>query len=352
MRPRTLWLGPLLLAIVLALAAPATADKATGAGAGAGKSYVFRFATVAPDGSEWAKSFKAMNKELETATHGRLKVKIYYGAIAGGELESWQRLERGQVDGVLSGGMLCERVMPSMKVLRIPGLFQSREESFYVTHELEETLAAEAKKAGLVLMGTSGVGPDIIFSSKPLRTLEEIKKARLWAWDLDVTASAVKKEMGWNTVPTRLEDAARAFDDGKLDGFYAIPSAALVFQWYTQVRYILDLRGGYLVGCTVVSSRAFDALPLDLQKALRLAQNGLVHRFENLNRRLDRKLLGGLFQRQGLQIMQASETTRAEYFAAARAARERLGSKLVSRELMERVIKLLADYRAEHAPEP
>jgi len=238
--------------------------------------------------------------------------------------------------------------MPSMKVLRIPGLFQSREESFHVTRELEESLTAEAHVAGYTLMGTSGVGPDVIFSRRPLRTMDDIKRTALWGWDLDVTAIAVKRAMGWNMVPTPVAVASRAYDDGKLDGFSAIPSAALVFQWYTQAAYMTDLRVGYLVGCFVVADRAIDALPEELQRALRLAGNGLVHRFENLGRRLDTKLLGGLFQRAGMQVIPVSETVRAEFFASARAARERLTGTLIPRDLMDRTLKLLADYRAEH----
>ena len=33
------------------------------------------------------------------------------------------RIEKGQLDGTLSGGMMCNEVMPSMKVLRVPGVF-------------------------------------------------------------------------------------------------------------------------------------------------------------------------------------------------------------------------------------
>jgi len=339
---RAALLPPLLL--LLRLGATAAAEPA--------QSHVIRMATVAPDGSEWSKSFKAMNKELETATQGRLRIKVFYGGIAGDEVESAERVKRGQLDGVISGGMLCERVMPSMRVLRFPGLFQSRDESFYITHELEESLAAEAHKNGFTLLGTAGVGPDMIFSRKPLRTMKDISRARLWAWDLDQTATAVRREMGWVVVPLPLSDAARAFDDDRLDGFYAIPSAVLAFQWYTQVRYVTDLRASYLVGCTMVSDRAMDALPQELQKALRLAMNGLVHRFENLGRRLDKKLLEGLFQKQGITVVPVSDSLRSEFFTAARSARERMGTQLVSRELMERVLNMLADYRAEHAPKP
>ena len=43
-----------------------------------------------------------------------------------------------------------------------------------------------------------------------------------------------------------------------------------------------------------------------------------------------------------------SPAFRSEYFAAARAVRERLGARFVPRPLLDRVLKMLADYRAEN----
>jgi hypothetical protein len=43
-----------------------------------------------------------------------------------------------------------------------------------------------------------------------------------------------------------------------------------------------------------------------------------------------------------------SEGFRSEFFEAARAARERVVPRLMGRALVARVLKMLADYRAEH----
>jgi hypothetical protein len=58
--------------------------------------------------------------------------------------------------------------------------------------------------------------------------------------------------------------------------------------------------------------------------------------------------LGGLFERQGIKMVALSQALRAQYFDAARAARERLGDRLLTRALLDDVMRLLADYRAEN----
>ncbi|HEX8951592.1 MAG TPA: hypothetical protein VF945_07085, partial [Polyangia bacterium] len=67
-------------------------------------------------------------------------------------------------------------------------------------------------------------------------------------------------------------------------------------------------------------------------------------------KRTDEALLGGLFAKQGARSVPVSARFRNEYMAAARAARAREEGKLVSKELIDRVMQMLADYRLERAP--
>src|SRR5262249_26278329 len=69
---------------------------------------VTRLARVAPDGSGWARELRLFAQQIEQNTQGRVRVKWYMNAVAGDELEMTDRLKRGLLDGVGSGGMVCE----------------------------------------------------------------------------------------------------------------------------------------------------------------------------------------------------------------------------------------------------
>ena len=56
-------------------------------------------------------------------------MKWYLGGIAGDDFEAADRIGRDQLDGIGGGAWLCERYAPSMRVLRLVGLFQTRDES-------------------------------------------------------------------------------------------------------------------------------------------------------------------------------------------------------------------------------
>jgi TRAP-type transport system periplasmic protein len=259
-----------------------------------------------------------------------------------------ERIRKGQLDGVASGQMLCQEVSPTMRVLRLPGLFQNRDEARDVMAKLEPQVAAEARQAGFVMVGSAGLGSDIFFTRTPVHSLAELRQVKLWRWDIDGGAVMMSREMGLKVVPTPLYEAREAYVRGLIDGFVAAPAAALAFQWSAEAHYVLNMTSAYLYGCLVLSERAYQKLTPAEQAALRAGTARTLVGIEELGRKQDAQLLGGLFQHQGLQVVPVTPTFRAEYFAAAKAARDRLGERLVPPALLEKVLRLLADYRLEH----
>jgi TRAP-type C4-dicarboxylate transport system substrate-binding protein len=326
-----------LLGMLLAL--PASADGPV----------TLRFATVAPDGSPWARELKAVARNIEDSTNGQLKIRWYFNGVAGDESEMGQRLLKGQLDG-LASGQFCERVAPSLRIMRVPGLFQDREEAADVASRLQSTVEAEAHQAGVVLPASVGMGPDLIFTRVPVHSMDELRKLKLWRWANDEVGNTASRDMGLQIVALPLAEAGHAFDVGQIDGFIAIPAAALAFQWSSRAKYVIDLRGNtYVWGCIIIEGKSFSRLPVAHQAVLREAAAKMGVLIDRDGRHIDEQLLGGLFQRQGLQIIRVSDSFRSEFFAAAQRARDHSIDRLIPRSLLERTMQLLADHRAEYS---
>jgi TRAP-type C4-dicarboxylate transport system substrate-binding protein len=317
------------------------------AASAAGEPTTLRIATIAPDGSAWARELRTYQRDVETGSGGAVRIKLYMGGIAGDEMEVLERIRRDQLDGTI-GSEICTRLAPSMKVARIVGLFQSREESAYALSRLKPTLDEEFLRAGFVNLGEAGLGTEVLFTRLPIRSLDDLHQQRLWIWDLDEMLRAQVGPLGMRTLPLPINDAARAFDEQRIDGFVSIPTATLAFQWSAQARYVTDLRMTFRSGCEILSNRAYDELPIAARLALHDASGKLARRIEELGQRQDQELLSGLLARQGLKTLPVSETLRAEFFEAARVAREQAGNQLVPHALLEKVLSWLADYRALH----
>jgi TRAP-type transport system periplasmic protein len=311
-----------------------------------------RVASAAPEGTTWARVFRAMARDVERDGRGEIATKWYLGGIAGNELQMLDRLRKGQLDIVMSGGMLCMKLSPSMRALRLLGLFQSREEAEYVLGRLRPTIDAELAHSGFRNMADMGVGSDMIASRAPITSLAALKRARLWFWDLDDPLRAQLAALGVPGVGLGVEDAARAYDAQRTDGFIAAPMAMLAFQWSAQARYLSDLRVAYLPACMVMTQRAWDSLSLDGQRALSTATARLQARLEELSRAEDAQLVGALFAHQGMTTVPAGAAFTSEFLEAAHAAREAVRDKIIPGGLVDRVIGWVADYRAEYGSTP
>ena len=303
-------------------------------------------ATAVPEGTLWWREIHAFQEEVQKETHGQLRLKIYFGGIAGDEIQVGERIRREQLDGTFSGGMLCMRAAPSMRVMRVLGLFQGRGELNYVLGRLKPVLDEEFRRSGFVNLGLVGIGPELIFSRTPVRTLAEAKATKLWTWGDDNTLAPGLDGLGFSTVRADLPEAGRLYDAGRVDGFVAAPAAALAFQWSTRAKYLLPLRLASLDACILISNRAFDPLPDAWKAVVRNAAAHAASLCEELGREQDDALLGGLFSKQGLTILPLLPATVSQFFFESRALRDRV--PLVPAELLERVLTLLADYRAEH----
>lgn len=333
--------SPALLLALLLPAAPVSAAP-----------HLLRLATVAPDGSAWAREIRAFARDVTNNTGGEVRMKMYFGAIAGDELEMQDRLRRGQLDGIVSGGMFCSRVAPALRALRVLGLVRDRREAIYLINRLAPTVQREAAGNGMVMLAIGLVGMDLLFSRHPVRSLADLRRQTYWIWDPDDVVSAQLGAMGVKLVRAPLSEAAGLYESGRVDGMSTVPGAALAFQWSALTRYATPLDYSALPGCVVVSERAFDELSFEARQAVRAAAGKLQARFDDVTTAQDAALLGGLFARQGLVSTPVTSRFRAEFFAAAAAAMEKLGATLVSPAVLRDARKFLAEYRAEHARAP
>jgi TRAP-type transport system periplasmic protein len=325
-----------LIALVLAVL-PAAASAET----------VLRLAAIAPEGTAWARELNAFKHDVQATTNGQLKIKMFFGGSTGDEIKWMDHFAKGHLDGAV-GGLLCERIAPSMRVLRVPGLFQSREEATHLMNRMLPQLQAEGKKAGFAFMGTAALGADILFTRKPVRTLAELRQTRLWRWQMDTVGIAASRALGIDVVPAAINDAGRLYETGATDGFVAIPVAALAFQWSVQARYFTDLHTSYIVGCVIIRDAAYDGLPLPVKEALKASLAKLRIRMIELGRAQDAQLVGGLFEKQGMKAVPASASFRSEFYRAASEMRDKFIDQWMPRALVDRVVRELADYRGEH----
>jgi TRAP-type C4-dicarboxylate transport system substrate-binding protein len=329
----------------LRIAIVAATVLAAAAGQVCAEPTTLRFASIAPEGTVWAHQLKQFARDVEAATGGELRIKWYLSGVAGDERTTLERLHAGQLDGS-TGTELCQRLAPTLRATTVFGLFQNQEEADYVLARIRPRLDEELHRNGFVNLGVVSFGHMIMFARQPVRSMADLTRGTWWAWDIDPIWRLQLAEMGLHVLPLPVAEGARAFEGGRTDGFMSVPAIALGLQWSALARSYTPLPVRFLPACFVIADRAIDPLPIPQQKLLRSAAARLMKDFERTAQAQDAQLLGGLFERQGLRRVRVEPAFRDAFYAAARAARERLGEKLVPRELLQRILELLAELRA------
>jgi TRAP-type transport system periplasmic protein len=323
-----------LALLALLAAAPAWADPPV----------VLKFATIIPDGSAYSREAKAFAREVEMTTQGRLRVKWIFGAVAGNEAEALERTRRGQLDGG-AVALACGWLAPSLRVFRLPGQFADRQQARQVIARLRATVEQELRKNGFALLGIEPFGADIILSNEPVRSMADLGRGRFWLWDQDEVWRAVARLMGLRIVPLPVEEVARAAEDKRVDGLIALPTAALAYQWSSHFRYFTPLKTAYLQACLIMSNRAFDALSIEDQRAVRAAGAKTAARFDQVCDAQDELLIGALFEKQGLKKVGVTRELESGFAEQTRAAIQRLDDRLVPRAAREQVAGWIAETR-------
>ena len=307
-----------------------------------------RMSSITPEGTAWARELKAFAREVQSETRDNVRIKWYLGGIAGDELTQHERVQRDQLDGIVSGGMLCEKLAPSLRAVAMAGQLRDRDEADFVVNRLRSTLDDELLQAGYVNLSESGMGFSLVFSKTPVRTLADLQRLHPWLWVHDESLARQLEFLGMHPVPLPIDSAGPAYDAGKVDGFIAIPSAALAFQWSTQARYVTELRIGYLVGCMLISRRAWDPIGHDDREIMRTAAAKMRMRMEDTIRQMDANLVNGLFAKQGMTTVPLTHDLQTEFVQLARTS-QKVVQQMVPPGVLERMAGWLAEYRQHRA---
>jgi TRAP-type C4-dicarboxylate transport system substrate-binding protein len=297
---------------------------------------VLKLATIIPDGSAYAREAKAFARSVELDTEGRVRVRWIFGAVAGGEAEALERTRRGQLDGG-AVAIACGWLAPSLRVFRLPGQFTDRQQARQVLARLRPTVEQELRKSGFALLGMEPFGADIIMSKAPVRSMDDLRRATFWVWDQDEVWRAIAPLIGLRTVTLPIDAVARALEDKRVDALITIPTAALAYQWSSHFRYFTPLQTSYLQACLIVSNRTFDALSIEDQRAIRAAGAKAAAHFDQVCDDQDTRLLGELFEKQGLTRIPVTRDLESSFLREARAAMDRIDDRLVSRASRDRV---------------
>jgi len=315
------------------------------AGNAASKTRVIKLATLAPEGSAWTEIFNNLNTELKEKTNNGVRLKIYPGGVLGDEKDMIRKMYVGQIHGAVLTSAGLSTIFSEMDVFQIPFLFKTYDEVDYVLDKMDRFFKKGFEDKGYILPAWTEGGFIRLMSTKPMASLDDLRKAKVWTWEDAPMAKAIFDEAGISAIPLSLPDVQVGLQTGLVEVVYAPPSGAISLQWFTKTKYMTDVPLMYLIGGIVIKNNIFKKLsPAHRQVLLELCSK-YMDQLKLVVRKENQEAIK-VMSKHGVKLIRPSKEQIKEFKEVSARAMNRQIGKSFSKRIKDEVIGYVEEYRA------
>jgi TRAP-type C4-dicarboxylate transport system substrate-binding protein len=325
-------LGRVVLFVVLGILLSSPAQSAP--------KYLFKLASIAPEGSVWTKRFQGFVAEVEAKSQGEVGFKVYPGGVMGDDRAMYRKMRVGQLHG---GGFTMTgigSIVPDFRVMGIPFLFRSYEEVDKVREGLWPSFSDSFAKKGLELMAFTEVGFAYTMSTFPIASLDDLHKGKTWTPEGDPVSSSYLEELGVSPVQLSIPDVLISLQTGMVDTVFNSFYGSIVLQWFTKTKYIFDIPFAYAYGAFLLDRKTFLRLPAHHALLMKDAARRHFGLLLQDTRESNREALEAL-QQNGAILVKVDPGTDEKLRAVRNKTIQNIRGKAFSEEILEATLKIL-----------
>ncbi|MBI5020036.1 MAG: TRAP transporter substrate-binding protein DctP [Ignavibacteriales bacterium] len=291
---------------------------------------------------------KEYDQAIRKESGGQLGFRMYPGGVQGDEKDLLRKIRLGQLHsaGVTGNGLTT--VAPVARIMDSPFLFKSYDEVDNIYSLFDKDFSKSFNDNEFVNLGWAEVGFVYIFTNSPVRVTDDLKGVKMWMWEGDPIAEATFKSIGIHPIPLSITDVLTSLQTKLIDGIYISPYAAIALQWFSRVKYMLDLPLADAAGAVIISKKKFDQIPANLQDILIRNGKKYMQKLTQLSRQENAKAIETL-KKKGITILTPpSEKAISSYEENGRKARHLLAGKLFTEDLLNKVETAVTEFRKKN----
>jgi len=279
-----------------------------------------KLATLVPANTSWHKALLDMGNTWNKDTGGRVTLTVYPGGTQGDESTTIKKMRPGidqlQASFLTAAGLAD--LDEAFNVFAMPFFFESDQEEIAVEKKLTPLLEQKLQAKGYHLLAWGTGGWVQVFSKKPLRTLADVKNAKLF------TTKGADKWLQWyvangfhpvallpSDIPAQLK-----LSTGLIDTAPNPPYLAMNLQIFRDAKYMLDLHIAPLTAAMIISNTAWNRISAEDRPKVTAAAQALEARVRAEAPVQDAESVKQMAAR-GLQVITLDPKAAAEFRAAA-----------------------------------
>jgi len=329
------------VALLLVSAAPAPAQKPAKA------ANEIKLATLAPEGSTWMKTMHKIDDDVRAKTQNRVGFKFFPGGVQGDEKDVIRKMRNGQVHGAAFTGFGLGSIVPEVRVLELPFMFDNLDELDYVRTQTNDYYTKAFDEKGYTLLGWTDVGFVYLFTRNPVKGPNDMAAQKWWIWSGDPLAEIFFRAFKIAPIPLAAPDVLTSLQTGVVDAVYSSPLACVALQWYSRVKFMSDIPVTHGISAVLVSKKSLAGVSAaDLTLINEISHQHLAEL--TARTRVQNNEAIAEIKKEGVQVVAVDPAARKEFTERGRAAWSDGVGTLYSQDLLDRMKKLLADYRSSH----
>ena len=226
---------------------------------------VIKMATIAPENSVWTRSLREMGEGWKRRTNGRVSLRVFPGTTGSEE----KMLRDLRITKTLGAAQLSAIEMGTLddgfNVFSLPMFFESYEEVDGVLAAIGPALERGVEARGLKVLSWGYGGWVHVFSRTPVRSLNDLKRLKLFTSTGDSRMATWYRDNGFSPVPVDASQMLASLTTGMIEAVPMTPLSAQLFMWYEHAPYMLDVGFAPLLGATVIRQDTWNQLAPDDQ---------------------------------------------------------------------------------------
>jgi len=232
-------------------------------------------------------------------------------------------------------------------IQKIPLLYHSSDEMEYVRGKLQEEMEHRLEQKGFVVVFWSDAGWVSIMSRYPYLHPDDFKKSKVFVTADDLEEVTLINNLGFQAVPLEWPDVFLSLQTGMVDTVPITPFYAEASQLDTVVKHLLQLNYVPLVGATVVTKKAWEALSPEQREVVRKAAVEAGKQIQARSRAESQEAIEAMKKRSGLQVHAVTPALEEEWRHFAEGVYPRMRGTMIPAEIFDRALSLVAEYRAQ-----
>ena len=306
---------------------------------GLSRKTVVKLATLAPEGTEWHGMLIEMGQEWKKKSKKSVNLRVYPGGVIGDERDMVRKMRIGQIHAAAITTEGLSEIVPDFSAYYVPLAFQNSEDVMSVTEALLPSLEEQLDEQGFKLLHIGELGWAYWFTSKPIKTPDDLKSMKIFTWAGDFKWERLWEKAGYNPVPLASVDILSGLQTGLINSFSTIPLYALSQQSFGIAKHMLDLKWGVLMAGIVIDNRVWGKISKKYHDDLINVTKSIQSRQKKLNANAEKESIKAM-QDYGLQVHSIDENGLRIWRDEVKKMEDELRGNIIPAEIYDKVIEL------------